>query len=124
MIVVRILGDSPTVEQFVHHDEAHAVTQIQKLLRGRIMCGANGIDAKLFESFEATLPRAQRDSRAESTGVRVQADAFELEIFSVEPEACVGVEMKFADTKSKCLVVKRLASSSAHTRDGAIEIRV
>src|SRR5436853_5567527 len=88
------------------------------------MSGANGIDAKLFESFEATLPCAQRDCRAESTGVRVQADTFELEIFSVEPEACVGVEMKFADTESGRLVVKRVAASSTDTRDGAIEIRM
>src|SRR3954471_19831930 len=77
MIVERILGDGPAVEQFIHHDEAHPVAQVQKLRRGRIVSGANGISAELPERFEAALPGAQGNRRAESAGVRVQADAFE-----------------------------------------------
>src|SRR5215213_1482263 len=104
MIVVWILGDGPCIEQLVHHQETHAVAQIQKFRGWRIMRCANGIHAQSPERFQPSLPRAQRDSRAKSAGIVMKTDALDLEVVPVEPEARRGVEMKLANTERRRLI--------------------
>src|ERR1051325_2421908 len=82
------------------------------------MCGANGVDAQRPERFKSALPRAQRDSRAESAGIVMKTDALELEVAPVEPEARRGLEMRLAYTEGRRLVVKRCAAcaDACHSR--------
>src|SRR5260370_41296900 len=48
MIVVRVLGDRPTVEEFVHDYETHAVAKIEKFRRRRIVGRADSVHAELL----------------------------------------------------------------------------
>src|SRR5215831_13297604 len=99
MIIVWVLGDGPAVEHLVHHQQPDAVAQIKKVGRGRIVGGANSVNANLLQEDEAPLPGAQRNRSTKSTGVVMKADAFQLEVPAVEPEPACGVEVKLADTE-------------------------
>jgi hypothetical protein len=59
MIIVLLLATLPTIERFIHHEKAHAVGKIEQLRRGRIVAGANGVDAHLFQNLELPLERTQ-----------------------------------------------------------------
>src|SRR5207249_10183039 len=59
MIVVLFLATFPTIERFIHHQKAHAVSQLKQLRRGWIVTGANGVDAHLFQNLELPLEGAQ-----------------------------------------------------------------
>ena len=65
------------------------------------MRGANGVHAEFLQRREPPLPHAERHRRAKGAAVGVQADAIELEVFSVQPEAGVGLELEFANAKRK-----------------------
>ena len=58
------------------------------------------LHAELLAGHKPPLPGRQRHGDAEAAGIAVQADAFDLEILAVEPEAGVGFEFEFADAKS------------------------
>src|SRR5215472_2672612 len=45
MVIERILADCPGVEHLIHHQKSHAVRQIKKFGRRRIVRGANRIYA-------------------------------------------------------------------------------
>ena len=60
MVIILVFARRPAIKRFIHHHEAHAVAQIQQLRRGRIVAGANGVDAHLAQDFQLPLQRAQR----------------------------------------------------------------
>src|SRR5215471_663850 len=45
MVIVRILADCPGVEHLIHHQKSHAVSQIKKFGRRRIVRSANRVYA-------------------------------------------------------------------------------
>ena len=53
VVVVGILGHGPAVEHLVHDEEAHAVGEVEKLGRGRIVRGADCVDAELAQLGQA-----------------------------------------------------------------------
>ena len=42
------LADGPGIKQLVHDEQSHAVAKVEELRRRRVMCRADGIDAKLL----------------------------------------------------------------------------
>src|SRR2546421_5137681 len=67
--------DLPFVKSFIHHQEAHAVTQIQKFSGHGIMTGTNGIAAHFPQNLEPPLPDSVRHRSPDAAAVMVQADA-------------------------------------------------
>ena len=90
VVVVGVLGDGPAVEHLVHDEEAHAVGEVEELGRGRVVGGADGVDAERAEGGEAAFPGGERDGGAEGAGVGVQGYAVDLVVDAVEEEAWLG----------------------------------
>ncbi len=109
VVVVGILGDGPAVEHLVHDEEAHAVGEVEELGCGRVVRGADGVDAEGAEGGEAALPCGERDGGAEGSGVGVKGYAVDLVVDAVEEEALVGVEVELADAEGDGFVVDGLA---------------
>ena len=76
VIVGAVFANGPAVEQFVYDKKTHAVAEVEEFWRGRIVSGADGIAANLFEQGETALPRAEWNGSAERASVVVEADAF------------------------------------------------
>ncbi len=72
VVVVGVLGYGPGVEHFVHDEEAHAVAEVEELGRGRVVGGADGVDAEGAEGGEAALPDGQGDGGADGSAVGVE----------------------------------------------------
>ena len=75
---VADFGDLPHVEGFVHNEQAHAVGEFEQFGRGRVVAGADGVDAHRLHDFELALQGAAVDGGAERAEIVVQADAVEL----------------------------------------------
>ena len=123
MIVVGILGHSPAIEHFVHHQKSHAVAQIEKLRRGRVVRGANGIHSERLQGFQPFFPDTQRHRRAERAAIVMQANALDLEILSVQPEAGVRLEMRVADAEGRRRFVQHRAGRNDFA-DGVVKLRI
>ena len=80
---------------------------------------ADGIHAERFQGLQPFFPDPQRHRRAERPAVRVQTHALDLEIFVVQPETGVGVEMKFPDAKGRGLLIQDFFAVT-DLADGAI----
>ena len=65
VVVEFVFADEPAVEHFVHDEEAHAVAEVEEFGSGRVVGGADGVDAEGFEGGEAVLPGLQEDSDPE-----------------------------------------------------------
>src|SRR5215831_5307940 len=48
------LAHFPLIERLVHHEETHAVAQIQKLGGIRVMTGADGVATHFAQDFQTT----------------------------------------------------------------------
>ena len=59
------LPPRPFVEGLVHDQEAHAVAEVEKFRRGRIVAAADGVAARLLEEFQTPLPDLDRHGRAQ-----------------------------------------------------------
>ena len=79
----RGLGDSPLVDELVHHQETHPVAQVQELGRGRIVRSPYGIAAHLFQDAQAPFPYALGHRGPHRSGFVVQADAIQLDALAV-----------------------------------------
>ena len=118
VVVVGILSDGPAVEHLVHDEEAHAVSEVEELGRGRVVRSADGVDTELAELGEAALPDAEGDGGADCATVGVEGYAVDLVMNAVEEEALVGVEMKLANAEGHVLVVDGLAVAQQRGVDG------
>src|SRR4029079_3508520 len=121
MIVVRVLSHGPGVKHFVHHQEPHAVAQVEKLRRRRIVCSANCIDTQTLQYLEATLPNSQRHSGAERASVVMHTHSFEFEVAAVEPEAGGRVEVKLPNAEESLLFIGN-DLTCAHANDCFVKI--
>src|ERR1035437_5662115 len=99
------LADLPLVERLVHHEEAHAVAEIQEFRCVGIVAGADGVASHLAQDFQAAFPDALRDGGADASGLVVQADPVQLDVFAVEQESLVGVEQGFADAGGRIVFI-------------------
>ena len=77
------LGHPPFVEGFVHHQESHAVAEVEEFRGIWIVTGANGVAAHLPENFQPPLPDSFRHGSADATTIMVKANAVELDALAV-----------------------------------------
>lgn len=96
-VVVFVLPLGPAVEELIHHEEAHAVAEIEEIRSHRSVGRADGVDAEFAEGLEAAFPNSQRNGDSYGTAILMEADALELEVFPIEPETGVGLELRGAD---------------------------
>ena len=99
VIVMFVFALGPAVEKLVHDEEAHPVAKVEELGGGGIVGGADGVDAEFLEDFETALPHGERHGCSDGSAIVVEADALELEVFSVQPEAGVRLELGAADAE-------------------------
>src|SRR5262249_25193189 len=78
MIVVLLLAAPPGVKRFVHHYQAHSISELQQLRRRRIVTGANGVDAYLFKNFQLSLKSTQIERGPKGAEIMMIADALNL----------------------------------------------
>src|SRR5260370_41521703 len=71
VVVVGVFGDGPAVEHLVHDEEAHAVGEVEELGCGRVMGGADGVDAEGAAGGESGLPGGAGDCGDEGSAVCV-----------------------------------------------------
>src|SRR4051812_3210602 len=83
VIITGAFGLAPHIESLVHDDETHTVAQVQKLGRGRVMAGANGVATDGFQQLKLAFPRAQVERGAERAEIVVQADAIDWQTLTV-----------------------------------------
>ena len=55
-VAVLLLGPGPGVGEFVHHQQAHAVAEVQQFRCRRIVGAADGVAAHLLKHFQAAHP--------------------------------------------------------------------
>jgi hypothetical protein len=86
-VAVLYFRPAPHVEGLVHHQEAHAVGELEQLRRGRVVARADRVRAHALQDLELALERAAVDGRAERAEVVVVADALQLDArpFSTKP---------------------------------------
>ena len=98
-IVVRRLLLAPHVEGLIHHDEAHAVAEVQQLRCGRVVRTADAVAAHLLQNFQLTLQGTDIDGRTQATQVVVHADAVNLHRFPVERETFLRIKAEVAEAE-------------------------
>lgn len=69
MKIQRGLLHLPTVEHLVHHQQTHAVGQVEQFGRRRVMAHANGVGAHLLQQLQLPLGGAPVERRAERAQV-------------------------------------------------------
>src|SRR5437868_391203 len=67
----------------------------------------NSIHAQSSQSVQPPFPHSKRYRGTKRAPIVVQAGPFDFEVFAVEPESGIRVEMKFADSKGYGFAVKR-----------------
>lgn len=122
VIIERILGNCPAIEQFVHDQKAHAIAQVEELRRRWIMRRADGIDSQRAQLFQAALPNAQRHSGAERAAIMMEADTFDFHIFAIQPKPGFGHEARISNAKGHHLIIKDGVRRPDH-EVGTIKIR-
>src|ERR1044072_2892132 len=105
MIVVLLLAAPPGVERFVHHQEAHAISEIEQLRRGRIVTGANRIDAHLLQNFQLPFERSQIQRGTQRSEIVMIADALKLYALAVQQETAVSIEINITNAKNRFILV-------------------
>src|SRR6266702_8487649 len=123
MVVIRILGDGPTIEHLLHHKKPHAIGEVEELWCGRIMRGANCVDAELAQLSQSAFPHRERDSGANCTSVRVQRHAIDFVMDSIDEKSLVGIEVECANSEGYVLLIDRLAVTQQCCMNG-IDSRV
>ena len=76
-VAVGLLRDGPGVRQLVHHDESHAVAEVEQFGGRGIVGGADGVAAHFLEHLEASLPCRVVPDCSEGSGVVVETHSLE-----------------------------------------------
>ena len=102
-------GLAPLVEGLGHHQEAHAVAEVEELGCVRIVAGADGVAAHLLQQSEAPLPDSLRHRCAHRASIVVQADAVQLDAFAVQQKSLVRIELRWSGCRREWLRRPHLA---------------
>ena len=94
---------APHVKGLVHHDEAHAVAQVEQLGGGRVVRTADAVAAHLLQYLQLALDGTGVDRRAQAAQVVVHAHAVYLDVLPVEEEAFLRIKLEGADAEG-CVV--------------------
>src|SRR6266478_5667697 len=95
------LGHFPFVEGLVHHQKAHAVTEIQEFCGIRIVAGANGIATHLPQNFQPPLPNSLRNGGANAAAIVMKANAIQFDALAVSHKSLVPVEHGIPDADGR-----------------------
>ena len=104
-VVVSVLALVPAVEGLVHHEQAEAVGDIEKLGRGRVVRRAERVHAHVLEHLEPLLDGAVVHRGAQCARGRLVAGAVQLHALTVQREAVVRVEREGANAEGGCIRV-------------------
>ena len=97
-VSVLLLRHSPGVSQFIDDHETEMVAQVQQLRCRRIVGHTDSIAAHVAQHVQPAQPCIVVPDGAESSGIVVQADAFEEGLVAVQIET-VRPEFYLADTE-------------------------
>ena len=101
-ITVGLFGVGPGVREFVHHQEAHPVAEVQEFRCRRVVAGADGVAAHLPEHLKAAHPGVLVPDCSQGARIVMQANALQEGLFSVQVKA-VGLELNLTDAE-RCLI--------------------
>lgn len=90
VVVVGGFGGLPVVEDFIHDEHAEAIAGVEEGGRGGIVGGAEGVEAGVFEDFDAAEFGAVEGGGAEWAVVMMEAAAVEFDGLAVDLEAIFG----------------------------------
>src|SRR5690606_10667261 len=92
-VAVTSLVSFPDVEGLVDDEDAHAVTEIEQFRSGRVVAGAQGIEAHFLEEFELAFGRAGIEGGTEGAEIVVIAAAVGWDAPAIEVKSIVGGEL-------------------------------
>ena len=90
VVGVAVLALVPAVEDFLVHEHALLLADLDEGAGGRIVRGADGVATHLLEDAHLALDGGAGVHGAEGALVVVHADAMDLEVLTVEVEAVIG----------------------------------
>ena len=117
VIGVSVLGLDPAVKEFFNHQQAQLVADVDEVLVGGVVAGADGVDAHVLHDGELAVHGVIVGGGAQSALVVVEADAVELDIFAVEMEA-VAVKAEISEAEGGLHRVHRFPIDGELGADG------
>ena len=108
-VVVLGLAAAPHVERLVHHDESHRVAHGQQFRGRRVVARADGVHAHRLQLHELAVQGVLAQGGTEAAEVVVLADAVQLHVLAVEPEARRSIEAEIAEARRGLYLVNDLA---------------
>ena len=122
IVVLRLLAP-PHVEALVHHDQSHRVAHVQQLRGRRIVRRADRVHTHRLEFRELTMQGILIEGSAQAAEVVMLADAVQLEVLAIEPEAGLRIELEIAEARRGLHLVDHLATGN-QLRTHRIDIRI
>ena len=123
-VVVRRLAFPPHIEGFVHDDEAHPITEVQELGRGRIVRAADAVAPHLLQDFQLPLDGARIDRRPQASEVVVHTYAINLRRLAIERESLGGIEREGAEAKRRLVGIDDALASFQNRCLYRVEVRM
>src|SRR3989442_623972 len=123
MIVVFLLCSMPGIERFIHYNYSHSIAEIEQLGRRRVMARANRVDAHLFQDFDLSLQSSNVERRPERSKIVMIANALEPNVFAVEKDPFVWVELDRANAEDGLVTIHHFPAL-LDSRDGYVKIGV
>ena len=117
------LAVCPLVERLVHHQEAQPIAQIEELGRGRVVRGADRVDAHFLEQFQTARPHGFGHGGSDRAAGVVQVYPQHLHPLAVEQESAIRVEGDVPDPEGGRRLVRQLAAGLEHGRTEGVESR-
>ena len=120
-IVVLGLSAAPHVETLIHDDQTHRVAHRKQLGSGRVVTAADGVDTHGLQPRELAVKGILVEGSAQGTKIVVLADAIDLHVATIEPEACLGVEAEGAEGCGRGDAINYLAAND-HFRYHLVDV--
>ena len=109
--VERCLLALPRIEDFVDHQQAHAVGELQQLRRRRVVAHAHRVRAHVAQDFQLALRRAHVEGRAQRTEVVMVVDAVDDDALAVDEHALLRIEAHGADAETGFVAIDDAAAA-------------
>ena len=99
-VVIGGLGLLPHVEGFVHDEDTQLVADIHQRLCGRVMAGAQAVDAHLLHRQHLTHGSMPIERAAQAAQVMMQAHAVEFDMLAVDEQAAICCDLNLAEANA------------------------
>ena len=117
------LADRPHVERLVQHEKTEPVAGVQHLDARRVVRCAHGVRAHLLQELQLALERACVGGRAERAGVRMLADAAQLQVAAVEEQPLLRAERDRPHAEGLAVDI-HLPVDGGHAHLQHVEVRI